>query len=42
MHDDMEFELELKGPFWVEISYNASLKSLKFPLLHPTVDQHTT
>ena len=19
-HDDMEFELELKGPFWVEIS----------------------
>ena len=21
-HDDMEFELKLKGPFWVEISCN--------------------
>ena len=23
-HDDMEFKLELKGPFWVEISSNGS------------------
>ena len=25
-HDDMEFELNLKGPFWVEISSNVTKK----------------